>query len=620
MKPPPHCFATGTAEPAFFPPASLILLILAFSAAFAPLSTQAQPRIGEMKGFKFAEYFSERQTQMKSLLEGATGRRRDDGTILLTGAKLQTFKLNGDPEITVEAPQCVHDPKTRSVSSEGALSVRTADGKFALSGEGFRYGQTNQWLIISNNVRTTIHGDLVARTEETARAAPTGGATNEFEIVSHSFDYRSETGLGIYRENVRVTGTNVSLQSGLLTLELPMKERQLRKVSADEDVQMDYSGNQAWGQKVVYDLETGLARVTGQPRWQAEERQGRADEFLIDRTNKLVVATGHAWLSIPSHNLGATALLNPPRPGAAPPAASSNQVVEITSASYRVQTNLAVFNGPVALTNLADGQPRGSLTCRALTALFTGTNQISTLTAEQDVTIRQDENQITSAKAFFTGTNNLLELTGNPAWRSGVRTGKGDVMFIDGNRNEMIVRGNASMRLPAEELGSRGGPGQPDAPPTTTGTNSQAAEIFSHDYTMRAESASFQGGVYISHPRMAWACETMNIHLPTSASPERKIIAEQKVFFNLLDEKGQKVNGSAEKAVYTYAITPAWTNELMELTGNPVITTTNGTFRNRTIILDRTRNKVMAPGRYTVRGVVPGDTNKFVVPRKKWFK
>jgi lipopolysaccharide export system protein LptA len=575
-------------------------------------------RLGEMKGFKFAEYYAAPQeTQMKSLLEGATARRLDDGRIVVTGAKLQTFKSNGEREILIEAPHCMHDPEARSVSSEGPLSARTADGKFAIAGEGFRWGQTNQWLIISNRVHTTVHSDLVADPERESGGGA-AGATNAFDVHSDRFEYRSETGLAVYERNVRVTGTNVALRGGRMELELPMEERQLKRVSATEDVAMEYTGMRAWGQRVVYDLETGLARVTGEPRWESEQRRGRAEEFVIDRTNRVVLASGGAWLSMPAENLGATALLSPPRPGTPAAAAGTNQVVEISAASYVARSNLVVFNGPVALTNVADGQPGGSLTCGTLTATFTGTNEVETLVAEREVAIRQEDNVVKAARAFYTATNNLLELTGEPNWRSGDRTGKGEIIYIDGTKQEMLVRGNASMRLPPEELGSRGG--APGAAAGAGEDEAAPAEIFSEEYAMRADSALFRGGVYISHPRMAWACETMRIQLPAGGSPEQRIEAEQKVFFNLVDDSGQRVNGSAERAVYTYAPGPQWTNELVELTGNPVITTTNGTFRNRTIVLDRTRNKLVAPGRYVIRGLAPGDTNKFTLPDNKWLK
>jgi lipopolysaccharide export system protein LptA len=75
------------------------------------------------------------------------------------------------------------------------------------------------------------------------------------------------------------------------------------------------------------------------------------------------------------------------------------------------------------------------------------------MVAERQVLVAQEDKQFTAEKAEYTGANNLLELTGNPAWRLGVREGKGDWMRVNLAREEMLVRGNALMKLPAAELG-----------------------------------------------------------------------------------------------------------------------------------------------------------------------
>ena len=53
------------------------------------------------------------------------------------------------------------------------------------------------------------------------------------------------------------------------------------------------------------------------------------------------------------------------------------------------------------------------------------------------------------------------------------------------------------------------------------------------------------------------------------------------------------------------------TNEVLELTGNPVLQTDKGTFENRVIILDRANNKLMAPGKYRIHGPAMDVTSTF---------
>lgn len=588
------------------------LLALALSLVPAPAQ-----RLGEMKGFTFAEYYPPEKTQMKSKLEGEKALRQDDGTVLVSGARLYTFRTNGEPELSITVPQCLHDPRARSISSPGPLQVRSAGGLFSLEGQGFWWGQTNSALIISNAVHTVVQPALLSRAPGAPPPQP-GAEPGQFDIVADRFQYTADTGLAIYSGHVRVTGTNLDLQGGRLTLEMPFEERQLRRVTAEEAVALDYAGTHATGDKAVYDLDTGLVHVTGQPSWQADVRQGRADEFLIDRTNHLVRATGNAWLKMPAQAMGGSGLLPSAQPGNPVPAPSASQFVEIRSANYELRTNSALFAGNVQLTQTADGQERGRLTCRTLTADFSGTNELSRMVAEDNVIIAQEDNQFKAARAVYTAADKLLELSGAPSWRAGARSGKGDLILVRNDRQEMTVRGHASMQVPAAELGSQ----LPGAAKVAEGSAAgPVAEITSQEYTVRAESASFEGGVSISHPQMAWSCDSLTLAFPRAPGAVQQIVAENRVVFDLVDDKGQKVRGTGQKAVYRYGVSAAGTNDLVELTGNPVLTTTNGTFRNRVILWDRARNKFYAPGRYVITGTGPAvDTNRFQLPLRRRAK
>ena len=87
--------------------------------------------------------------------------------------------------------------------------------------------------------------------------------------------------------------------------------------------------------------------------------------------------------------------------------------------------------------------------------------------------------------------------------------------------------------------------------------------------------------------------------------------------FDLTHAKGQTLHGKGEKVVHTYSITPTATNDLIELTGNPILETTNGTFRNSIIILDRAHNKLLAPGKYQIQGLADASaTNMLQWPKK----
>src|SRR6267142_6993100 len=82
--------------------AALALLALAF-----PSSTESQT-LGEIKDYRVAEpYDSPNGSQIKSLLEGAKAKRLSDGQWLLTDAVVTMFRVTGERDITVKAPQCL---------------------------------------------------------------------------------------------------------------------------------------------------------------------------------------------------------------------------------------------------------------------------------------------------------------------------------------------------------------------------------------------------------------------------------------------------------------------------------------------------------------------------------
>lgn len=136
---------------------SLLVISLGLFAAFAQPTTEAR-----VKGFRVPQYCDPpRETQMKSLLEGAEAEPLPGGLIAITNLKLQTFnEVTGEPQMLVSAPKCVFDSSRQTLNSDGPLQVRTADRNLLVEGEGFFWQQTNSNLIISNRVRTTVNGPL----------------------------------------------------------------------------------------------------------------------------------------------------------------------------------------------------------------------------------------------------------------------------------------------------------------------------------------------------------------------------------------------------------------------------------------------------------------------------
>ena len=565
------------------------------------------------------------QRQMKALLEGARALPLPDGRSQITGGKLHSFLATGQPQMNVQAPQAFCNQSRNVVYSAGPLQVDTADGKFSIQGEGFQW-QTNAVLFISNRVHTVVQSGLLEAKSATAQPA-TGRPP--LHIFSDRFHYAGATGLAVYRDRVRVCGTNLLLTSGVLTLKVPMAEKRLETIRAQQHVILDYTNEEhrvhATGGQALYSLATGLLEVTQHPVWQTDLRQGGGDKVLLDRTNEIFQALGRAWLRMQVPAKGGAGFLPQVDLLATNSSAPVNQVVEIHSDDYEFRTNSAVFSRHVHLVQHAGTRPEGTLDCERLSVAFTGSNQVQRMVAERGVVLAQEDKAFTGSRAVYTPTNGWLELTGHPAWRAGLRRGKGDLLLVNLTNSELIVRGNASMRVPAREVVPAGaaGPLASKGPAAKGGTN-QFADIFAEEYTLRRDHdrllTHFRGGVYISHAQMNLMCATMRVSTPLEANRGNSVLtADQDVQFDLLDDRNEKHHGTGDRLVFTHSLSSTATNDIAVLTGTPaVLQSTNGaSARNDSFTLDLRRGTISGSGHYQFTGVGPAvDTNKFKLLKK----
>lgn len=611
---------------------NMLWLGLSFCYAAEPDPREFATRAFQAKGYKVAEHYGPpHESQIKSLLEGGSFTPLVGGqTLLSNGITLQTFTESNTLQLVIKAPECLYDSAAQTASSTGPLRVETPDGKFSIEGRGFLWQQTNTSLFISNQVHTVVTSDALQA--NTVSSQKTAAAPEPTLIFSDLFSYDSASGKAIYRQNVRVSNTNLNLTGGMLTVEIPRSDRQLQTVTAQQDVTIDYSARgtaaitshiQTKGQRADFSSKTGLIRISGgHPTWQARPHQGRADELIIDRTNQIFQANGHAWLEMPRQTFESSGFLaQAPRKSGR----STNGLVEVQCDSYELHTNWGVFRKKVGVTERLDNQVHGRLNCGEMTLTFAGSNQLERLVAQTNVVIEQETNRFAANRAVFTAKNDLLELTGNPSWQAGPRQGKGDILLLNTKANELRARGHAFMRVPADEFAGQLLPatgGQTSKRPSTE--PGQWAEITCQEYTLRSNSASFRGKVHALHPKMQWVCEQLLVESPAGehAKPE-SILAETGVNFELENPDGQKVCGTADRAVYTFTVSATRTNDLLTLFGNPAtLTNTTATLRNDKILYDRLSNTLATPGtNYHIEGVAPAThTNLFALPKLKTVK
>jgi len=125
---------------------------------FAVPNGRTQPNgVQHASNFTSVEYFEPpHQQQMKSRLSGAEAQPLAGGLLVIKQLKLETFAMDGKPEMIVNAPECVYDTFNHVASSPGHLQAQTGDGKFRVEGDGFLWRQNDSLLIISNRVQTVI--------------------------------------------------------------------------------------------------------------------------------------------------------------------------------------------------------------------------------------------------------------------------------------------------------------------------------------------------------------------------------------------------------------------------------------------------------------------------------
>ena len=117
---------------------------------------QVIPGQGVQKRIKFPEY-DRTKGRITSLLTGDQAIPQRNGTVLVKGARLETYKYDGEQrkvDLIMEAPTCFFEFRTRVASSSGPMRVFRADGGAVLEGRGFFWRQNPSLLVISNNVRT----------------------------------------------------------------------------------------------------------------------------------------------------------------------------------------------------------------------------------------------------------------------------------------------------------------------------------------------------------------------------------------------------------------------------------------------------------------------------------
>jgi lipopolysaccharide transport protein LptA len=538
-----------------------------FSCSFA-----AQPALtGRISGGFQAPTSTDTQGR-RHVLKGTNAEPRGDSIFLITEPRVTSYDADDAPDMFIESPRCLYDMKSNIASSDSRLSVRTADGRFAIEGLGWRWDPGAALLSISNQVAALVQESSLSGSSTNRSAAETN---KPIHITSTRFLRDADSASFLDHVFVR-DGTN-TLTCDRLNLELG--KGGVQKIEALQNVHLDQGETKVTSGSATYDLKENIIRITKQPKWALQSREGSADLLIVDRSNNTFFAEGKVYMKLPVTNVVALTLTNAP---------STNQFVEVTSDKFTYQNSmsnrpaLAIYTDHVRIL-----RNEASINCDRLIANFDASNRVTHVTAEQHVTITDGANKALGDEGNYDFTTEKVTLTGHPHWVMGEKTGHSDTMVFLTKTQELLAHGHVELVLPGESVSGvfQFSPSS-NRVAQTNGPMTIRARSLSHAENV----AVFQGGVQASDSRGTINCELLTVVTGASNQVQR-IIADKGVSI-----KQQDLAALGEKAEYN-----AQTG-LLRLTGQPELIMPDKTLRADAFIIDRPNNTFsVSPGRYVMR-------------------
>lgn len=140
----------------------VLMTILVMACSLVLLAAQT-PVVGQrsvvQKDFRIFDYYRGSQ-RPKALLHGQEAEYLRT-PIPIRKVTIETYLETGATNLTARAESCFADRVSRTAYSADPLKFQLGDGRFKLDGIGFHWSQTNSLLIISNQVKSLIRGDLM---------------------------------------------------------------------------------------------------------------------------------------------------------------------------------------------------------------------------------------------------------------------------------------------------------------------------------------------------------------------------------------------------------------------------------------------------------------------------
>ncbi|HAR67137.1 MAG TPA: hypothetical protein DCR55_13125 [Lentisphaeria bacterium] len=140
-------------------------------------------------------------------------------------------------------------------------------------------------------------GDVVAADAVATRSAepvaPARGKTlQDTEVSSDSMDYDIEKRIAMFSGNVRIDDERVQLRADKMKIEFAIND-DLKSIVAEGNVQIKQEDNLAKGKQAVYDYQSGIITLSGEPvLLRPQSKMSGAHYIIYDRAESKFRAQG----------------------------------------------------------------------------------------------------------------------------------------------------------------------------------------------------------------------------------------------------------------------------------------------------------------------------------------
>jgi len=333
------------------------------------------------------------------------------------GVQVKRFKMTGvrdgqlsNVTVTAEAPECRIDYNRKIAGDPGPIQIFTPTTNLFVQGAGFFCAESNQLLLLSNQVETRVRKSMLRSSPLfAAQSNDPAGGSQIIKILADrgQFDFRSN--LVDYAGSVRLIDPQYQMDAPLLSIQFASNQT-VQTMFARPGVTLTLAGKGvATGATAHYFAtnENVLLQLAGDAdtpaHWHNGAQEASAAQFTYDPNRHWLTGDDQVFVRWPNQ---------PPGQSAAP-------------------TFRELFADHATLQMTINGAEVERMTARGNVLI---TNQA-------------DQSAATAGKAVYDRPRDLFTLTEDPAWRNDRMEVRGDTLSMESSNEVYHAQGHARLQL-----------------------------------------------------------------------------------------------------------------------------------------------------------------------------